>query len=110
MKMVEQWVEEMDEVVLIPEFDISGYTNIIEFFNQNPGNLEKALFGALQNLVRPGWLESPLFAIKGADAILMLDRKAAENSIKQCLQYFESEENYEVCTRLMEMRKELGFE
>lgn len=110
MKMVEQWVEEMDEVVLIPEFDIAGYTTIIDYFNQNPGQIEAALFGALQNLVRPGWLGSPLFAIKGADAILVLDHKAAKNSIERCLLHFESEERYEVCTRLVEMRKELGFE
>lgn len=105
--MIEQWVEEMDEVVLIPEFDIAGYATIIDYFNQNPGQIEAALFGALQNLVRPGWKESPLFAVKGAEAVLMLDLKGAENSILRCLQYFESEEKYEVCTRLLEIREEL---
>lgn len=110
MKMVEQWVEEVDEVVLIPEFDIAGYATIMDYFNQNPGQIEAALFGALQNLVRPGWSASPLFAIKGAEAILVLDHKSAENSIDRCLQYFESEERYEICTRLLEIRRELGLE
>jgi hypothetical protein len=107
MKMIEQWVEEMDEVVLIPEFDISGHAVITEYFNQNPGHFERALFGALQNLARPGWKESPLFAVKGAEAVLMLDLKGAETAILRCLQYFESEERYEACTRLLEIREEL---
>ena len=92
-------------VFKIPEFDIVGWNTIEEWTLANHDQIVEAIANALTEGLPTGIEQVPVFSIKGADIVMLLDRDSFEENIDRCIQHFIEIEDFERCAQLEALRK-----
>ena len=107
MKFIEEYDEDSDTTFLIPEFEITGSTDIQGYVDSNRDLVTRAIAAAIDLMVAFEIDTVPCFAIKGTDIIFKLNRSEAVYSVDQCIQYFSEIEDYEKCAKLVNLKSKL---
>jgi hypothetical protein len=107
MKFIEEYDEVSDTTFIIPEFEITGSTDIQEYVDSNRDPVTRAIAAAVDLMVEFGVDTVPCFAIKDTDIVFKIHRTEAVYSVDQCIQYFLEIEDYEKCARLTNLKSKL---
>jgi len=107
MTFIEEYHEELDVMVPIPELELSTDEPMEEFLIRERGNIARAIAAAVELLVKFDVETMPCFAVKGTDIIFNTNRAEAVYSVDQCIQYFLEIEDYEKCARLTNIKSKL---
>jgi len=101
---IEHYDQGLDLTFELPEFDISGSESFDLFLAANPGPVQFAIFSAISTALELGLERVPVFAVRGSDAIIGLDRNQFNEKLDACLGYFISIEEYEACSEVAELK------
>jgi hypothetical protein len=107
MTFIEEYHEELDVMVPIPELAIKAGETMDEFSIRERGNISRAIAAAIELIVKFDVETMPCFAIKDTDVIFNTNRTEAVYSVDQCIQYFSEIEDYEKCARLLNLKSKL---
>jgi hypothetical protein len=107
MTFIEEYHEELDVMVPIPELALKAGETMEEFSTRERGNISRAIAAAIELIVKFDVETMPCFAIKDTDVIFNTNRAEAVYSVDQCIQYFSEIEDYEKCARLLNLKSKL---
>ena len=107
MTFIEEYHEELDVMVPIPELVIKTGETMEEFSTRERDNISRAIAAAIELIVKFDVETMPCFAIKDTDVIFNTNRAEAVYSVDQCIQYFSEIEDYEKCARLLNLKSKL---
>ena len=107
MTFIEEYHEELDVMVPIPELALEAGETMEEFLVRERGNISRAISAAVELLVKFDVEAMPCFAVKDTDLIFNTNRAEAVYSVDQCIQYFSEIEDYEKCIRLTNIKSKL---
>jgi hypothetical protein len=107
MTIIEEYHEELDVMVPIPEFALEAGETMEEFLVRERGNISRAIAVSVELIVKFDVETMPCFAVKDTDLIFNTNRAEAGYSVDQCIQYFSEIEDYEKCARLLNLKSKL---
>jgi hypothetical protein len=107
MEFIEEYHEELDVMVPIPELALEAGETMEEFLVRERGNISRAISAAVELIVKFSVDSMPCFAIKDTDLIFNTNRAEASYSVDQCIEYFSEIEDYEKCARLLNLKSKL---
>lgn len=105
MEYIDQYDEELDTSFEIPEFNTSGYGSLEEFTSENTALVQAAILSALHTGLSMGIDHVPVFAVKGTEWVIEMERAEYEEKLEQCQSYFQEIEEYEFCSILQELKE-----
>lgn len=105
MEWIDQYDEELDTSFEIPEFDTAGYRSLDEYTSDNAALVQAAILSALHSGLSLGIDHVPVFAIKGTDFVIEMERVEYAEKLEECMNYFTSIEEYEMCSVLQELKE-----
>ena len=107
MTFIEEYHEELEVMVPIPELALEAGETMEEFSIRERGNISRAIAAAVELIVKFDVETMPCFSIKDTDVIFNTNRTEAVYSVDQCIQYFSEIEDYEKCARLLNLKSKL---
>ena len=107
MNYIIQYVEELDTDFEIPELDAASYRDIEEFMEREHVEIHAAFLSALYNGITGNLSMVPAFAVKDSDSVVNLARDEYPRWLQDCLKYFTDNEQYELCSVLIDLEKQL---
>lgn len=107
MNYIIQYVEELDTDFEIPELDAAPYRNIEEFIEREHVEIHAAFLSALYNGITGNLSMVPAFAVKDSDSVVNIARDEYSRRLQECLTYFTDNEQYELCSVLIDLEKQL---
>ena len=87
----------------LPVFDSTGYKDMEDFDYQNRDVIYNMLLACIELGIENQFHEVPCMIID--EIIFIIKQKDYLNKIKVCLRYFENQEEFEKCGRLVTLRK-----
>jgi hypothetical protein len=101
--IIEYYDVQLKETFNLPVFD---YVTPEELKAKYDRDVYGAMFCALEKLAsRPDWNNIPCFQMN--DVIFDIDREGYFEHLQNCVTYYTSTEEYEMCTRLMSLDETL---
>jgi len=107
MNYIIQYVEELDADFEIPELDAAPYRTIQEFMEGEHVAVHAAFLSALYNGITRNLPLVPAFAVKDSDSVVNIARDEYPRRLQECLKYFTDIEQYELCSVLIDLEKQL---
>jgi len=107
MNYIIQYVEELDTDFEIIELDAAPYRDIEEFMEREHVEIHAAFLSALYNGITGNLSMVPAFAVKDSDSVVNLARDEYPRWLQDCLKYFTDNEQYELCSVLIDLEKQL---
>lgn len=104
----EEWIEEVNSVVSLPEIDLTGWPSIEDWMIHNNHLICDIIAGAIDLALAESWDKAPAFTIKGSDAIILIDRSEFKHKLNTCLEYYTIVEEYESCTEILNLLKSIS--
>ena len=109
MKLIEQYDEDLDLTFEIPQIKMAPDYSVETAIAQNPEIYYAAVLSALHSAIKMDLPHVPLLSVEGSEDILVLVKGRGDYSekLEDTLVYFQLKEEYEICTVLRELAKEL---
>ena len=107
MTFVEEYHEESGQTFTIPEFEFEEGEEIDGFLARQRPAIIRALSVSIELIVDLELDSIPVFTVRETGLIFNLDREAAEQSLDNCIEYFQEIEDYEKCARLLTLKSRL---
>lgn len=107
MNYIEQYDEESDYTFEIPELDTDGYATLEEFAESQTADIFEATLSAIYNAVELDLDRVPVFAVKGSDIVISLGRAQFRDKLERCLDYYQSIEEYEICSTVKDLQEKI---
>jgi hypothetical protein len=107
MKYIDEYHEELELMIPIPELVFDGGETIEDFLVQERAAISNAIADAVELMVKFGVETMPCFAVKDTGLIFNLNRDDAGYSVDQCIAYFTEVEDYEKCILLTNIKTKL---
>jgi|LakMenE18May11ns_1017448.scaffolds.fasta_scaffold9526119_3 hypothetical protein len=107
MNYIEQYDEESDYTFEIPELDTAGYATLEEFAESQSAEIYEATLSAIYNAIELDLDWVPVFAVKDSDSVVSLNRDLFRDKLDRCLSYYQSIEEYEICSTIKDLQEQL---
>ncbi len=107
MTFIEQYNEELDKTLSIPELELGTDETMEDFLSRERGNISRAIAVAIELMVELETSVMPCFTVKETNIIFNINRSDAIYSVDQCIEYFSDIEDYEKCARLLNLKSKL---
>ena len=109
MVLIEHYDEDLDLTFEIPQIKMKSGYSVEEVITQNEEIYYAAVLSALHSAITMDLPHVPLLAIEGEEDILVLEKGKEDyrEKLGDSLVYFQFKEEYEICTVLAELAKEL---
>lgn len=107
MTFIEEYHEELELLIPIPELELEADETMEEFLVRERGTISRAIAAAIELMVKFDVETMPCFAVKDVALIFNTNRTEAVYSVDQCIQYFSEIEDYEKCAKLLTIKSKL---
>ena len=107
MNYIEQYDEESDYTFEIPELDATGYATLEEFSESQSAEIYEATLSAIYNAIELDLGQIPVFAVKDSDSVVSLVRDQFRDKLDNCIVYYQSIEEYEICSTIKDLQEQL---
>ncbi len=107
MKWIEEWLEEANSVVEIPEFDLTGWANLEDWLLANQVIICDFIASSISAAIDEGWSRVPVLAVKDTDVILYIESAQFRDKLNTCLEYYTRAEEFESCVEIVELLKKI---
>lgn len=108
VKYVDFYDEDLKKSFEIPEYDLGEAMTMDDFVKESPAIFNAAILSALYNAITLDLPSIPVFTIKGVEEGFTILRSDYAEKLEICLKYFESIEEFEFCTTLINLKEKLN--